>query len=161
MSEEVTTTQTDKLTEPEIASLQKIKAKRDIDTVYCISHDGLDIYLGNDAQDLVDQVEAPDTDRSYYRFFDAERQKWLYISVKDGQAAMEPLTFPSPEKYGTTSSELYAKAVTYPTVLAQCIELITKTAPTLWERIMKPTTIITAIVVVIFILFVMAVGMTG
>ena len=154
-------TEVGSLTAEETVKLQEIKARHDIDTVYCISNDGLDIYLGKDAHDLINDIEVPNTDRSYYRFFDAERQKWIYISVKNSEAKLGPLTFPGPEKYGTTSSELYAKAVTYPTILAQCIELITKRAPTLWERIMKPTTIITAIVVVIFILFIMAVGMTG
>ena len=151
----------DALTAEETGRLVKVKARHDIDTVYSISNDGLDIYLGKDANDLINDIEAPETDRSYYRFFNAERQKWVYISVKTSETTLGPLTFPGPEKYGTTSSELYAKAVTYPTILAQCIELITKRKPTLWERIMKPTTIITAIVVVIFILFIMAVGMTG
>lgn len=151
----------DALTTDEVSKLEKIKARHDVDTVYCISNDGLDIYLGKDAQDQIDELEKPEVDTSYYRFFNAERQRWVYISVMNSENKVSPLTFPSPEKYGTTSSELYAKAVTYPTVLAQCIELIAKRPPTLWERIMKPTTIITAIVVVIFILFIMAVGMTG
>ena len=151
----------EELTEVERANLQKIKTGRAIDTVYIVTRSGIDFLIGKDAEELIEKIEGPDMDPSCYRFYDDERHRWAYIAVKNEYGNLEPLTFPAPEEYGTTSPELYAKAVTYPTVLAQCIELITKTTPTLWERIMKPTTIITAIVVVVFILFIMAVGMSG
>jgi len=154
-------TRAEELTEIEKANLQKIKTRRAINTAYIVTKGGIDFLGGKDAEEPIDKIEGPDMDPSYYRFYDDERHRWAYIAVKNENGNLEPLTFPNPQKYGTTSSELYAKAVTYPTVLAQCIELITKTIPTLWERIMKPTTIITAIVVIVFILFVMAVGMTG
>ena len=149
------------LTADEKASLGKIKARRTIDTVYVVKHGGIDFLSGKDADELIGKIEQPDMDPSCYRFYDDERRKWAYIVVINSHDKIEPLTFPAPDEYGTTSSELYSKAVTYPNVLAQCIELITKAAPSLWERIMKPTTIITAIVVVLFIIFILAVAMTG
>lgn len=149
------------LTADEKAALEKVKARRAIDTVYAVKNGGIDFLVGKDADELIGKIEQPDMDPSCYRFYDDERRKWAYIVVINSHGNIEPLTFPAPDKYGTTSSELYSKAVTYPTVLAQCIELITKAAPSLWERIMKPTTIITAIVVVLFIVFILAVAMTG
>jgi len=151
----------EQLTPAEKAALGKIKPRRAIDTVYVITKGGIDFLAGKDADEIIDKVEGPDMDPSYYRFYDDERHKWAYIAVKNEHGKIEPLTFPAPEKYGTTSSELYVMTVTFSNVLAHAIEIIRKATPTFWERIMKPTTVITAIVVIVFILFIMAVGMTG
>ena len=149
------------LTGNEKAALKKVKPRRAIDTVYIINKGGIDFMIGIDAEETIDKIEGPDMDPSYYRFYDEDRHKWAYIAVKNEHGNLEPLTFPEPEKYGTTSSELYVMTVTFSNVLAHAIEIIRKATPTFWERIMKPTTVITAIVVIVFILFIMAVGMTG
>lgn len=149
------------LTESDKVALEKVKAKRLIDTVYLITTAGIEFLIGKDAEELIIKIEGPDMNPSYYKFYDDERQRWVYLAVKNPHGQIEPLTFPNTEAYGTTSSELYAKGVTYPIVLSQAIEIISKSTPSIWERIMKPTTIITAIVVILFIVFVLAVGMTG
>ena len=149
------------LTTNEKATLEKVKTRRAIDTVYIVNKGGIDFMFGNAADEIIAKIEGPDMDPSYYRFYDDERHKWAYIAVKNEHGQLEPLTFPEPEKYGTTSSELYVMTVTFSNVLAHAIEIIRKATPTFWERIMKPTTVITAIVVIVFILFIMAVAMTG
>jgi len=149
------------LTAGENIALEQAKARRAINTVYVITTGGVEFLGGREADEVVAQIEAPDTDPGYYRLYDDQRRKWAYIAVRNTHGQLEPLTFPNPEQYGTTSPELYAKAVTYANVLAQAIELITKSVASMWERIMKPTTIITAIVVVAFVIFILAVAMTG
>ena len=149
------------LTANDKASLEKIKARRAIDTVYIVNRGGIDFLFGRDADEVIDKIEGPEMDPAYYRFYDEDRHKWAYIAVKNADGMLEPLTFPEPENYGTTSSELYVMTVTFSNVLAHAIEIIRKATPTFWERIMKPTTVITAIVVIVFILFIMAVAMTG
>ena len=145
----------------EEASPEKAKVRRAIDTVYIVNRGGIDFLFGNDADETICKIEGPNMDPSYYRFYDEDRHKWAYIAVRNEHGVLEPLTFPEPEKYGTTSSELYVMTVTFSNVLAHAIEIIRKATPTFWERIMKPTTVITAIVVIVFILFIMAVAMTG
>lgn len=145
----------------EKASLEKTKIRRAIDTIYTVNKGGIDFLFGSDAEETIAIIDGGDMDPTYYRFYDEDRHKWAYIAVRNEHGMLEPLTFPKPEKYGTTSSELYVMTVTFSNVLAHAIETIRKATPTFWERIMKPTTVITAIVVIVFILFVMAVAMTG
>jgi len=149
------------LTAAEKVSLQQARARRAINTAYVITTGGIEFLAGRDAEEVITKIESPDMDPGYYRFYDDQHRKWAYIAVRNTHGQLEPLTFPNPQQYGTTSPELYAKAVTYSTVLAQAIGLITKSAPSLWERIMKPTTVITAIIVVTFVIFILAVAMTG
>jgi len=133
---------------------------------YLITKTGLEIQVGKVGDEIRKKIEESDNPLAY-RFYDEDKRTWAYVAVaknnngKGNEVEIEPFIFPGPEQYGVTSAELYAKTVTYPIVLAQVIEIITRKAPTLWERIAKPTTIITAIVLVILIMGIMVVGLSG
>lgn len=128
-------------------------------TLYLITKDGLQILIGKDGDDVRQKVMTK-TNPLDYQFYDDDKKAWAYWAVQDGQD-LKPLTFLNPEDYGITSAELYSKTVTYPTILAQVIVLINARVPTLWEKLIKPTTVISAIVLIVLIMIIGVVAVQG
>lgn len=130
--------------------------------VYFITKDGLDILMGDEGQTIREKIMAK-ADALAYQQYDDDRKSWALWAVQDGQDGKDvrPLTFLSPDQYGITSAELYSKTVTYPSILSQVIVLINAKAPTLWERLMKPTTVIGAIVLIVLIMIIGVVAVQG
>lgn len=128
-------------------------------TLYLVTKGGLQILIGKDGED-VRQKLMEKADSLQYQFYDDDKHAWGYWAVQDGQD-LKPLVFPDPGSYGITSAELYSKTVTYPTLLAQVIVLINAKMPTLWEKLMKPTTVISAIVLIVLIMIIGVVAIQG
>lgn len=115
--------------------------------------------VGADGDDLREKINQKPNVLDY-QFYDDDKKAWGLWAVQDGED-VKPLGFLPPEKYGTTSAELFSKTVTYPLVLAQVIEIITRKAQSMWDKIMKPATLITAIVFIIGIIAVAIVALQG
>jgi len=132
-----------------------------INTIYLIKTEGLAILKGKDGDEIKEKIENSGRDSRAFKFYDEDSRKWVDVAMQTEKGDIEPLRFLEADDYGTTSSELYSKAVTYSNILAQCIEIINRKLPSFWERIMKPTTIVTAIVAVVFVMIIIAVAMLG
>ena len=133
-----------------------------IGDVYLITNTGLDMLIGKDRDEVREKIEQ-DKEHSplAYRFFDDDKRAWAYWAVRDVDGKIKPLIFPDPEQYSLTSPQLYTKAVTYPHILAHAVGLLKRKPTTLWEKMMKPTTIILAIVAVVFVMGLMLMALQG
>ena len=130
--------------------------------VYLKTKTGVDILMGLDAQKIIERIKENGGDLQPYIF--QENMVEVYMAIKKN-SAIEPVKFPkpgsSPDDYGTTSSELYAKVVTYPEIVSRIIQLQTKTKPTLMDQIKKAMTLAMPIVAVASMIFIMAVALGG
>ena len=129
-------------------------------TLHLITTSGLELLLGDEGNDLREEIMKKD-DLLDYQFFDDDRKSWELWAVKDSGGDIKPLKFLAPDKYGMTSAELFSKTVTYPTILAQVIEKIRRKAPSGWDKFMKPATVVSAIVLIILILVIGVVALQG
>jgi len=129
-------------------------------TLHLITTSGLELLLGDEGNDLREEIMKKD-DLLDYQFFDDDRKSWELWAVKDAGGSIKPLKFLAPDKYGMTSAELFSKTVTYPTILAQVIEKIRRKAPSGWDKFMKPATVVSAIVLIILILVIGVVALQG
>ena len=132
--------------------------------VYLKTKTGVDILMGLDAQKIIEKIKE-DGDIQPYILQENMVEAYMAIKGSDKNSKIEPPKFPKPgsssNDYGTTSSELYAKVVTYPEIVSRIIQLQTKTKPTLMDQIKKAMTLATPIVAVAFIIFIMAVALGG
>ena len=130
--------------------------------VYLITNTGLDMLIGKDRDTVREKIEQ-DKEHSPldYRFFDDGKRAWAYWAVRDVGGEIKPFTFPNLAQYSLTSPQLYTKAVTYPHILAHAVGLLKQKPTTLWEKMMKPTTIILAIVAVVFVMGLMLMALQG
>ncbi len=130
--------------------------------VYLKTNTGVIMLVGRDGDEIRDKIEN-DKDHSPldYRFFDDDKKRWAYWVVKDGDGTIKPPAFPNSTKYSLTSMELYTKAVTYSNILAHAVGLLKDKPPTLWDKMLKPTTIIMAIVGIVFVMGLMLMALTG
>jgi hypothetical protein len=133
---------------------------RPTEPVYVITTEGLQVLIGKNGDDIRAKIKEKGNPPDYF-FYDDEKHTWVPWAMLDDGGTVKPLKFLDPEKYGVTSAELYAKTVTYPTILAQVIEIITRKAPSLWDKLMKPTTVIGAIVLIVLIMIVGVVALQG
>jgi hypothetical protein len=130
--------------------------------VYLKTSTGVIILIGKDGDEVREHIED---DKNHspldYRFFDDDRKRWAYWAVKDDGGAITPPAFPAPLQYSLTSQQLYTKAVTYPHILAHAVGLLKEKPPTLWDKMLKPTTIIIAIVAIVFVMGLILMALTG
>lgn len=130
--------------------------------VYLKTNSGVVMLMGKDGDELRRQIEADDVHNTLdYRFFDDDKRAWSYWAIKDGGGTITPITFPNPNEYSLTSSQLYTKAVAYAHILAHAVGLLKDRPPTLWDKMLKPTTIIMAIVGIVFVMGLMLMALTG
>lgn len=124
------------------------------ETLYLITGQGLEILLGKEGDWVREKIKA-DKDNAplAYRHFDDDKRVWATWAVlqPDGES-IKPMDFPDPSEYGMTPPELYTKVATYPSVLAHAVGLLRKEKLTFWDKMMKPTTIIIAIIIIIFVM---------
>jgi len=130
--------------------------------VYLKTNSGVVMLIGRDGDEIRDKIEH-DIEHSPldYRFFDDDKKRWAYWAVKEGDNPIRPPTFPNPNKYSLTSLVLYTKAVTYTRVFAHAVGLLKEKPATLWDKMLKPTTIIMAIVGIVFVMGLMLMALTG
>jgi hypothetical protein len=124
------------------------------ENLYLITGQGLEILIGKEGDWVRDKIkEDKDNAPLTYRHFDDDKRVWATWAIlePDGKT-IKPMSFPDPSEYGMTPPELYTKVATYPSILAQVVELLGKEKQSLWDRMMKPTTVIIAIVVIVFVM---------
>ena len=114
--------------------------------IYLITKAGVLMLTRADGEQIRNKIEQDTTHSpSTYRFYDDDKHKWAYWAVNDGDE-IRPLTFPDIQQYSLTSSLLYTKAVTFSHTLAHAVGLLRQKPPTFWDKMLKPTTIIMAII---------------
>jgi hypothetical protein len=130
--------------------------------VYLKTNNGVTMLIRREGDEIREKIEH-DTVHSPldYRFFDDDKKRWAYWAVKNGDGTIRPPTFPNPNQYTLTSLQLYTKAVTYPHILAHAVGLLKDKPATLWDKMLKPTTIIIAIVGIVFVMGLMLMALTG
>lgn len=130
--------------------------------VYLKTSTGVVMLFGRDGEEIRQQIEH-DKNHSIldYRFFDDDKRVWAYWAVRGDDGKIRPLSFPDPKEYSLTSLQLYAKAVTYTHIFAHAVGLLKEKPPTLWDKMLKPTTIIMAIVAIVFVMGLMLMALTG
>ena len=125
-----------------------------LETLYLITGQGLEILIGKEA-DWVREKIKNDTNNGLlsYRYYDDDKRVWATWAVLEPDGGtIKPMSFPNPSEYGMTPPELYTKVATYPSILAHAVGLLRKEKQSLWDRMMKPTTVIIAIVVIVFVM---------
>jgi hypothetical protein len=126
-----------------------------IDGAYVISRDGLDVYLGADAEEIVTQIQGLGDDTPYMFY----NPKPFYLAVKNG--TIMPLTFPEPKDYGTTSASLFAMAVTCADAIAEFIRLKIKGKLGLAGQLRQLGMLGMPLIIAIFLIFILAVYIGG
>jgi hypothetical protein len=127
--------------------------------VYLITKGGLDILIDEEGRDVMEKINQQ-SDPLAFQHYDDDKRAWAYWAIEDGKG-VKPLGFLHPDNYGLTSAELYSKTVTYPTLLAQCIQLLNSKEPSMWDKMMKPTTVVGAIVLIVLIMIIGVVAVQG
>lgn len=125
-----------------------------MEMLYLITGQGLEILTGKEGDWVREKIkEDKDNAPLAYRHFDDDKRVWATWAVLDSDGeTIKPMSFPDPSEYGMTPPELYTKVATYPSIIAHAVGLLRKEKPSLWDRMMKPTTVIIAIVVIIFVM---------
>jgi len=123
--------------------------------VYLITNKGIEVRWAQDVADIIAQIEANPRPYSYREEDGAE----VYLGVLDH--SLKPLEFPTPENYGTTSAELYTKAVTCADLIAQVIELQSKTKAGFFAELKGTLTPILGVAALAFVIMIMAVALKG
>ena len=154
-----------------IAVQEKIEAQPDkaqqslnrntVANVYLKTNTGVIMLMGRDGDEVRKKIEEDKERALDYRFFDDDKRVWAYWAVRDGGGKITPPKFPDTTKYSLTSLQLYTKAVTYPHILAHAVGLLKEKPATLWDKMLKPTTIIMAIVGIVFVMGLMLMALTG
>ncbi len=125
-----------------------------VDTAYIISKDGLDVYMGPDAKEIIKQIQGgADTP---YMFFNPRP---FYLAVKNG--TIQPLAFPEPKDYGTTSANLFAMGVTVADAIAEFVRLKIKGKQGLAGQLRQLGMLGMPLVIAIFLIFILAVYIGG
>lgn len=152
-------------TQKPVEAREKAKKSYDPNTVanvYLKTNSGVVMLIGREGDEVREDIEQ---DKKHspldYRFFDDDKRRWAYWAVRDGEGTIKPPTFPSPNEYSLTSLQLYTKAVTYSHILAHAVGLLKDKPATLWDKMLKPTTIIMAIVGIVFVMGLMLMALTG
>jgi hypothetical protein len=127
-----------------------------IDTVYIANQGKLDGYFGDDAADLIKQIQSGDD--SEYKLYQPNG-KPFYMAIQN--ETLKPLTFPEPKDYGTTSANLFAMAVTCADAIAEFIRLKIRGKQGLATQLMRPGVLGMALVVAIFLIFILSVYIGG
>lgn len=139
------------------ATLEKPKERvrtAPTEPLYLITGQGLEILIGKEGDWVREKIkEDKDNGLLAYRYYDDDKRVWVTWAVLESNGkTIKPMSFPNPSEYGMTPPELYTKVATYPSILAHAVGLLRKEKQSLWDRMMKPTTVIIAIVVIVFVM---------
>lgn len=129
--------------------------------IYLITSLGVTMLSGRDADEVREKIEQDKDHALDYRFYDDDGKRWAYWAQQDAEGTLKPPSFPDTDKYANTSLQLFTKAVVYPKLLALLLGILRKKAPTLWDKMLKPTTIIIAIVGIVFVMMLGLVALAG
>lgn len=135
---------------PEVVTTAPIAIATKVETLYLITGEGLEILIGDEGNEIRDKIkEDKDNSPLAYRHYDDDKRVWATWAVLQPDGTVRPLSFPDPSEYGMTPPELYTKAATFKGVISEIVQILGEEKETVWEKMMKPTTVIMAIVVVI------------
>jgi hypothetical protein len=137
------------------ATLDGLLSALKIDGAYVISRDGLDVYMGTDAQEIIKQIQGFEDDTPYMFY----NPKPFYLAVKNG--TIQPLAFPEPKDYGTTSANLFAMAVTCADAISEFIRLKIRGKQGWANQLRQLGMLGMPLVVTIFLIFILAVYIGG
>ena len=126
-----------------------------LDGVYLISRDGLDVYMGPDAEEIIKQIQSGEDDTPYMFY----NPKPFYLAVKNG--TIQPLTFPEPKDYGTTSANLFAMGVTCADAISEFIRLKIRGKQGMASQLRQLGVLGMPLVIAIFLIFILAVYIGG
>jgi hypothetical protein len=140
---------------------QQAHNRNTVANIYLKISTGVVMLMGRDGDDVRKKIEEDKEHSLDYRFFDDDKKAWAYWAVRDAKGNITPPEFPDSSQYSLTSLQLYTKAVTYPHILAHAVGLLKEKPATLWDKMLKPTTIIMAIVGIVFVMGLMLMALTG
>jgi hypothetical protein len=154
------------MTAPATAVAEKPKERvhaAPVETLYLITGQGLEILIGKEGDWVREKIKEDKTnDRLAYRKYDDDKRVWATWAVLDADGqTIKPMSFPDPADYGMTPPELYTKVATYRRVLAHAVGLLRKGKQSLWDRMMKPTTIVMAIIGIVLVTGILMVAAQG
>lgn len=129
--------------------------------VYLKTSTGVVMLTGKDGDEIRSKIEKDKDHALDYRFFDDDSKRWAYWAIQDNGDTLKPLQFPSLQQYSLTSLQLYAKAVSFMRTMAHAVGLLKQKQQSLWDRMLKPTTIIMAIVGIVFVMGLMLMALQG
>lgn len=133
-----------------------------LETLYLITNEGLQILIGSEGDTIRNKIKGDTTNGPLaYKHYDDDKRVWATWAVLQTDGTVQPLSFPDPSEYGITPPELYTKAVTFKGVISEIVQILGEQKETVWEKIMKPTTVIVAIVAVILVLGIAVIGAGG
>jgi hypothetical protein len=133
-----------------------------IDTVYLTTRTGTQLFVGEEATDILKEIAidvkqnlgGDDFDYTFY-----ERGIPVYWAQKT--SAISPIIFPLPEQYGMSSPKLYALAKTLPGAIAKLIKLRTQGKPSLLSQLKEAGMLIMPLLATLCIIFLLLVTMRG
>ncbi len=131
--------------------------------LYLLTGQGLEELIGTEGDWVRDKIKDDDTySHLAYKHYDDDKRVWATWAVlqPDGQT-IKPMIFPDPSEYGMTPPELYTKAVTFKSILGHAVGILRAQKETIWDKMMKPTTVIIAIVAILLVLGVIVIGAQG
>ena len=135
---------------PGVVTTAPIAIATKVETLYLITGEGLDILIGDEGNEIRDKIkEDKDNSPLAYRHYDDDKRVWATWAVLQPNGTVKPLSFPDPTEYGMTPPELYTKAVTFKEIISKIVQILGEEKETVWEKMMKPTTVIMAIAVVV------------
>ena len=147
---------------PVVATPAPTAVATKLETLYLITGEDLEILIGNEG-DWVRNMVKDDKDNGplAYRHYDDDKQVWATWAVLQTDGTVKPMSFPDPSEYGMTPPELYTKAATFKSIISQIVQILGEEKETVWEKMMKPATVITAIVAILVVLAIFVIGAQG
>jgi hypothetical protein len=129
---------------------------------FLITSNGLDELVGSDALELEQKIHN-DKEHSPldYRHFDDDKHIWAYWAIEHPDESISPYNLPDLQQYSTTAPQLYTKAVVFPQIVARIVRKLKEVPPSLWDKMMKPATILLAIVGIILVIAIFMVAAQG
>lgn len=133
-----------------------------VETLYLITDQGLEILIGEEGDQIREKIKE-DTENSplAYRHYDDDKRVWATWAVLQSDGTVRPISFPDPSEYGMTPPELYTKAATFKDGISEIVQILGEVKETVWDKMTKPATIITAIVAVIAFVSIVVIAAGG
>lgn len=147
----------------EQAVVRAVATRATTEILYLITEQYLEILIGAEGDWVREKIKKDkDNNPLVYRHYDDDKRVWATWAIlqPDGET-IKPMNFPDPSEYGMTPPELYTKAATYKSILAHAVGRLRAEKQTLWDRMMKPTTVIIAIVAILMVLGIILIGAQG
>ena len=129
---------------------------------FLITNCGIDELIGNDALKLEEKINKDVNHTPFdYRRFDHNKHVWAYWAVENSEGIISPFALPDSKQYSTTSPQLYTKAVVFPQVVTRIARKLKEVPPSMWDKMMKPATILLTIFGILIVIAIFMVAAAG